>query len=206
VLGATPDECTYSQGAFAAGGKTVYLAELARRAGGLEAEADFQVAGPIYDFGAHGAVVRVDPETGAPTIERLVVGFDVGNAINPQLVEGQFVGAAAQGVGGAILEELPFDEYGNPLVTSLMDYRMPTMSEIPAIEAVIDESHPTDHNPLGAKGAGEGGITGVPAAVANAIAHALGDQERVTRIPVDPARLRDDRPADAREPLKEMLG
>lgn len=194
MLGVDPDRISVRNGVLSddSSGRSVDLAAVAQASGPggtLHAEADFKVTAPIYDFGAHGAVVSVDPETGVPRIERLVVGFDVGKAINPKLVEGQFIGAAVQGVGGALLEELLYDPDGNPLVTSLMDYLMPTASEVPPIETIIDESHPTDHNPLGAKGAGEGGITGIPAAISGAIAHAISDHERVTSFPIHPSSL-----------------
>jgi len=210
LLGSTEEAITFRNGRFTTDGAVpgLDLRAVASASGPeqrLEVEADFKVSGPIYDFGAHGAVARVDRDTGAVTIEQLVVGFDVGKAINPKLVEGQFVGAAAQGVGGALLEELVFDEHGNPLVTSLMDYLMPTASEVPPIEAIIDESHPTDHNPLGAKGAGEGGITGVPAAISGAVAHAVSDQASITRIPVDPSLLLGAPGTGAAALEKEML-
>lgn len=181
---------TYREGRFSSPQGQLTLAEVAREAGGrVEVSETHEVASAIYDFGAHAAVASVDLEIGLVRLEKLVVGFDVGRAINPKLVEGQFVGAAVQGLGGALLERLIDDEDGNPLVTSLMDYLMPTASEVPPIEAIIDESHPTDHNPLGAKGAGEGGITGIPAAICGAISDAVSDAARITSFAVDPSIL-----------------
>jgi carbon-monoxide dehydrogenase large subunit len=156
---------------------------------GLEAEDYFHVTKLTYPYGAHAAVVSVDPETGLPTVEKLILGYDVGRAVNPLLVEGQLHGGALQGLAGAILERFVFDEDGNPLVTSFMDYLMPTASEAPVMQAVVTEVAPTETNPLGVKGAGEGGLTGVAAAIAAAIDDALGWSGAVTSLPVDPALL-----------------
>jgi len=145
---------------------------------------------PSFSFGAALSVVAVSSETGRVTPLRHVVVQDVGRAVNPALVHGQLAGAAAQGIAGALLEELPYDEDGNPLAVSLADYAMPTMSEVPPIDTVAIESAVPD-NPLGLKGAGEGGIGTAPAAVANAVADALGPAGvAVDRIPLTPARVR----------------
>jgi carbon-monoxide dehydrogenase large subunit len=106
------------------------------------------------------------------TPERHVVLHDVGRAINPALVEGQLAGAAVQGVAGALFEELPYDETGQPLAVSLADYRLPTAAEAPPVDVVLVEG-PVPDNPLGVKGAGEAGMVGAAAAVANAVADAL---------------------------------
>jgi carbon-monoxide dehydrogenase large subunit len=145
---------------------------------------------PTFSFGAAVSAVAVDEDTGRVRPLRHVVAHDVGRAVNPAIVHGQLAGGAAQGIAGALLEELPYDEDGNPLAISLADYAMPTLSELPPIETIAIESVAKD-NPLGVKGAGEGGIASAPAAVANAVADALGDAGRaVDRIPLTPPRVR----------------
>ena len=110
--------------------------------------------------------------------------------MNPAIVRGQLAGAAAQGIAGALFEELPYDDDGNPFAVSLADYAMPTLAELPPIDTVAIESV-VDDNPLGLKGAGEGGTCSAPAAVANAVADALGTAGLVVdRLPLTPARVR----------------
>ncbi|MGH2788745.1 MAG: xanthine dehydrogenase family protein molybdopterin-binding subunit [Actinomycetota bacterium] len=156
---------------------------------GLHAAEYFNVEKLTYPYGCHAAVVRIDPETGAVTVERLVLGYDVGRAVNPMLVEGQLHGAALQGFAGALFESFRYDGEGNPLVTSFMDYLMPTAAEAPYMEAIVSEDAPTRTNPLGVKGAGEGGLTGVAAAIAAAVDDALQRPGTVTSLPVDPEIL-----------------
>jgi aerobic carbon-monoxide dehydrogenase large subunit len=155
-----------------------------------EVRARFDKEHPSFSFGAALSVVAVDQETGRVAPLRHVVAHDVGRAINPALVHGQLAGGAAQGIAGALYEELPYDEHGNPLAVSLADYAMPTLAEVPPIETIALESAVPD-NPLGVKGAGEGGIAAAPAAVANAVADALGAAgARIERLPLTPARIR----------------
>ena len=99
-------------------------------------------------------------------------------------------GAAAQGIAGALYEELPYDEEGQPLAVSLADYLMPTLAELPAVDVVIIE-HEVTTNPLGVKGAGEGGMLCATAAVANAVADALGAAADVVSLPLTPPRVRE---------------
>ena len=106
------------------------------------------------------------------------------------LVEGQIVGGCAQGIGGALLEEFLYDERGEPLSVTFADYLMPTAREMPAVEVLITEDAPSPLNPLGLKGAGEGGINAVGAAIAAAIDDAIGMPGAVTELPVTPQRLR----------------
>ena len=96
-----------------------------------------------YPYGVHVAVVRVDRETGGVTIERYLVAYDVGRAVNPMLVEGQIAGGFAQGLGGALLEEFLYDERGEPLSVTFADYLMPTAREVPAVDVLITEDAPT---------------------------------------------------------------
>jgi carbon-monoxide dehydrogenase large subunit len=155
----------------------------------LTAAATFEADHMTYPYGIHLAVVRVDPETYGVVVERFVVAFDIGRAVNPMLVAGQIAGGAAQGIGGALLEEFVYDAAGQPLAATLADYLMPTLAELPAVELVLAEDAPSPLNPLGVKGAGEGGITGAGAAIAAAIDAALGGTVAVDRLPVTPSRL-----------------
>lgn len=152
---------------------------------GLRAEQFFHVKKLTYPYGCHAAVVSIDRETGETKVEKLILGYDVGRAVNPVLVEGQLHGGALQGLGGALLERFVYDEDANPLVTSFMDYLMPTCAEAPLMETVVTEDAPTSTNPLGVKGAGEGGLTGVAAAIASAIDDALGVPGTIRSLPVD---------------------
>ena len=124
-------------------------------------------------------------------VEKLFVGYDIGRSINPTLVEGQLVGGAAQGLGGALLEEFVYDEDGQPLATSFTDYLIPTAREMPTVAVQVTEDAPSPINPLGVKGAGEGGITAVGAAIANAVDDALGrpGAGAIDRLPLSPARV-----------------
>jgi aerobic carbon-monoxide dehydrogenase large subunit len=106
------------------------------------------------------------------------------------LIEGQLIGGIAQGVGGALLEEFRYDERGEPLSVNFADYLMPTARELPWFDLLITEDEPSPLNPLGLKGAGEGGINAVGAAVASAIDDAIGVPGAVTQLPVTPQRLR----------------
>jgi aerobic carbon-monoxide dehydrogenase large subunit len=156
---------------------------------GCEGEHRFEKPLPIFDMGACLAQVTVDPETGAVGMRRLVVCHDIGQAVNPQLVDGQLVGGAAQGVGGTLFEELAYDPQGQPLATSFMDYLMPTAAEVPPVDTLqLDLPH-WEHataNPLGVKAAGEGGIVGMGAAISNAVADAVGDSSALCRLPLTP--------------------
>ena len=151
------------------------------------AEAPVEVVGKFtttaltYTYGAHVAHVAVDPETGATEVLRLVTVEDVGRAINPALVHGQAHGSAVQGLGGAFVEELAYDANGQLLTGTLADYALPTAADYPRIESITLELAPSTSNPLGAKGAGEGGIVATGAAAANAVAAALAPTGVVIR-------------------------
>jgi carbon-monoxide dehydrogenase large subunit len=155
----------------------------------LSAEGWFRSSHMNYPYGVHAAIVRVDEATSAVAVERLVVACDIGRAVNPKLVEGQLAGGAAQGIGGALLEEFVYDEGGQPLATTFADYLMPTAAEVPPIEVLITEDAPSPLNPLGVKGAGEGGINAAGAAIASAVDDALGRPLAITRLPITPRRL-----------------
>ena len=144
-----------------------------------------------YPYGVHIAVVNVERATGVVKVERYLLGYDIGRAINPMLIDGQLVGGFAQGLGGALYEEFLYDESGQPLSVTLADYLIPTAHEVPPVETLVTEDAPSPLNPLGLKGAGEGGITGVGACIASAVDDALGIPGAVTQIPVTPQRVRE---------------
>jgi aerobic carbon-monoxide dehydrogenase large subunit len=161
------------------------------RAPGLSADGWFYCDHMNYPYGVHIAVARVDRDTGGVTIERYLLAYDIGRAVNPMLVEGQLAGGFAQGIGGALLEEFLYDERGEPLSVNFADYLMPTAREVPALDVLITEDAPSPLNPLGLKGAGEGGVNAVGAAIAAAIDDAVGIPGAIVRLPVTPQRLRD---------------
>jgi CO/xanthine dehydrogenase Mo-binding subunit len=172
------------------GGPSMPLGELARALGSLSAEDTFESAHMVYPYGVHVAAVRLDADTGAVAIERYAIAYDVGKAVNPKLVEAQIAGGFAQGLGGALFEEFLYDEHGEPLSVTFADYLMPTAHEIPPISVLVTEDAPSPLNPLGLKGAGEGGTNPVGAAIASAIDDALGIPGAVTQLPVSPQRLK----------------
>ena len=133
---------------------------------------------------------RVDADTGGVTIERYAIAYDVGKAVNPKMIEGQIAGGLAQGVGGALLEEFLYDDSGEPLSVTFADYLMPTAREIPEISILITEDAPSPLNPLGLKGAGEGGANPVGAAIASAIDDALQCPGAIAKLPVSPQGLK----------------
>ncbi len=185
----------------AVAGPSITLGEIAKalepasklrgaRVPGLSAEGWFHTDHMNYPYGVHVAVAKVDRETGGVTIERYLLAYDIGRAVNPMLVEGQLVGGFAQGVGGTLLEEFLYDERGEPLSVNFADYLMPTAREVPMPDVLITQDAPSPLNPLGLKGAGEGGINPVGAALASAIDDAIGIPGAITRLPVTPQRLR----------------
>jgi CO/xanthine dehydrogenase Mo-binding subunit len=140
---------------------------------GLDDTYYFHASQECYPFGTHVAHVAVDPETGALEVLKYVVVEDVGTVINPRLLQGQVVGATAQGIGATILEELAYDSEGQPLATTFMDYLLPTSTDVPAIDSEVMDLAPSPLNPLGAKGAGEIGIVATGACLSNAVSNAL---------------------------------
>ena len=187
--------------ADAGGGASMPLADVARalapasplrgeRTPGLSAEGWYHTSHMNYPYGVHIAVVRVDRETGGVAVGRYCVAYDVGRAVNPVLIEGQIAGGLVQGIGGALYEEFAYDERGEPLAVTFADYLMPTAREAPPIDVLITEDAPSPLNPLGLKGAGEGGVNAAGAAIAAAIDAALGMPGAVTALPVTPQRLR----------------
>lgn len=156
---------------------------------GLETSSYFSPERAAYASGAHGAVVEVDPDTGGVKILRYVIGHDCGNVINPRLVDGQVLGGFAHGLGNAMYEEPVYDADAQPQAASYLDYSLVSATEVPAAE-LFHIHTPSPLNPLGAKGAGEGGTVPPPAAVANAVEDALRPLgARINRAPVTPARI-----------------
>ncbi len=133
----------------------------------------------------------MDGDTGQVEILRYAIAYDIGRAVNPMIVDGQLVGALAQGIGGALFEELVYDDEGQLLTTTFMDYLVPTAMEMPEATVIrILEETPTPLNPLGVKGAGEGGSSGCGGAIANAVADALAPLGvSITSLPLSPDRL-----------------
>jgi hypothetical protein len=162
------------------------LAEFA----GLSIEGAFLNKKHTYSYGAHAAHVTVDPQLGHVQIVDYVVVQDVGRAVNPLTLRGQVIGSLVQGLGGAMLEHLQYDAEGQFLTGSLADYLLPTATDFPNVRCIVTEDHPSPINPLGAKGAGEGGIIAAGGAMANAVANALqsfGAQPR--QLPLTPAYI-----------------
>lgn len=203
ALQAEPDDLTLDNGrAWTKGkGASVSFAELAKLAApvsalslglkpGISGEGFFEVEHMTYPYGVHLAMVEVDAETGFIKILKYLIGYDIGRAINPMLVDGQIVGGMAQGLGGALLEEFAYSDEGQLLSGSFMDYLMPSAVEVPPVELVLTEDAPTPLNPLGVKGAGEGGTVGVGAALANAVCDALGGVVEIYELPLTPVRVR----------------
>jgi carbon-monoxide dehydrogenase large subunit len=155
---------------------------------GLEVAARFTPSGPTWSNACHACTCEVDVDTGKVTVLRYIVSEDCGIMINPKVVEGQICGGVAQGMGGVLLEEFCYDEAGNPLTTTFMDYLLPTAPEVPAIEYGHIET-PSQHAG-GWKGMGEGGAIGAPAAVMNAVNDALSPfGVELTAQPLSPAAI-----------------
>jgi len=151
---------------------------------------EFDPPGPTFSGAVHVAAVEVDAETGRVALRRYVVVEDCGPVVNPVIVEGQIHGALAQGISEALGEQLVYDESGQLVTGSLMDYPLPTASDLPFFTIGHLET-PSPLTPGGYKGMGEGGTIGAPAAIANAVADAVRPLGvKVVSLPVDPDMLR----------------
>ena len=159
---------------------------------GLEETAFYDPANFTYPAGAYACEVEVDPDTGKVSIERFCAADDFGNIINPMIVTGQVHGGLAQGIGQALLENCSYDENGQLLSASYMDYAMPRADDLPMFQVDHEDGTPCTHNPLGVKGCGEAGAIGSPPAVVNAVVDALRSAGKdVTHIdmPLSPDRV-----------------
>ena len=185
-----------------AGTRITTLAEVARAPGdevGVRAPPDREArldaidsfASPTVTWasGTHIVTLEVDRDTGHVALDRYVIAHDAGNIINPAVVEGQIVGGVVHGIGNALSEEAVYDEAGNLLTSSFVDYRLPRAVDVPPIE-VRHQEFPSPLNELGIKGCGEGGTVGAPAAIVNAVEDALRPLDlRITEMPLQPEKL-----------------
>jgi carbon-monoxide dehydrogenase large subunit len=201
-LEASPDDLEIESGRIAVKGtpsKSVTITEVARMSYlapgslppgmemGLEEKARYTPNAPFtFSNSCHACICEVDPRTGAVTLLRYVVSEDCGVMINPDIVEGQIAGGVVQGIGGVLYEHMVYDDAGNPLSTTFVDYLLPTAAEVPVIEYGHIETRAST-NPGGYKGMGEGGAIGSPPAIINAVADAIGHLgATLTRQPLTP--------------------
>ena len=156
---------------------------------GLEASGFYSPPHGSFASGVHGAIIEVDPATCNVTFLKYAAVHDCGRVINPVVVEGQVHGGVAQGIGGAFFERLVYDEEGQIINASFMDYLLPTAAEVPVL--LVDHVEtPSPLNPLGVKGAGEAGVIPVPALFASAIDDALSPFGiHIREMPLHPSRL-----------------
>jgi carbon-monoxide dehydrogenase large subunit len=189
-LGCAASEIALADGrATAPDGKSVGWGELAGD-GALEVEETFANHKHTYSGGTAAAHVAVDPKTGHVEVLDFLIVEDVGRIVNPLTLKGQVVGSVVQGLGGAILEHLVYDENAQLLTGSLADYLIPSATDFPNIRAIVLQLKPSPINPLGVKGAGEGGIIPAGGVIANAVASALrplGVEPRA--LPLSPSRV-----------------
>jgi carbon-monoxide dehydrogenase large subunit len=204
LLGVPAGEVEIRDARVWAGSASVAFAEIARVASirperlptgedpGLHVTAVYEpsVSTGAYSYGTHAVVVAVDPERGMVELLDYVVVHDCGTVVNPMIVDGQLVGGVVQGIGTALYEEIPYDEYGQPLASTFMDYLLPGATEVPNIR-LAHMNTPSPHTAFGIKGMGEGGAIGPPGAILNAINDALRPLgAEVNETPVTPRRLR----------------
>jgi len=188
-LGVESGQVTVSAGlALGPDGREITLCDVADER--LCADGVFSNSKPTYTYGTAMAHVAVDPKTGKVDVLDYVVVDDVGRIVNPLTLHGQVLGAAVQGLGGVFTEEIAYDENGQLLVGSLADYMIPVATDYPHLRAISLEQHPSPNNPLGAKGAGEGGVIPVGGALSNAVAAALSSLGVEPReLPLTPPRV-----------------
>lgn len=208
MLEASADDLDFTDGQFSVKGtdKSVSFGEVALKAyiphdfpiediePGLEETAFYDPANFTYPSGAYACEVEVDPDTGKVRIDRFTAVDDFGNVMNPMIVTGQVHGGLGQGIGQALLENTTYDENGQLLSASYMDYVMPRADDLPFYTVDHSQGTPCTHNPLGVKGCGEAGAIGSPPTVVNAVIDALqSGGKNVTHIdmPLTPARVWD---------------
>lgn len=186
----------FTEGGVRRNEETLTLSDLATyaesRGETLSAEGTFDNEKKLsYSYGAHAALVAVDPDTGMVDVERYVLTEEIGRALNPAMVQGQAIGGVVQGLGGTFLDHMIYDENGQLLTGTFADYMLPTSAGLPEITAITMEDYPSQLNPMGFKGAGEGGIVAVAAAVANAVGQALKSYDLpLNELPLTPQRIR----------------
>jgi carbon-monoxide dehydrogenase large subunit len=203
MLEASIADVEYDSGTFRVRGdpeKSVTIQDVAMRAhgagdlpegieGGLEAQICYNPSNLTYPFGAYICVVDIDPGTAQVKVRRFIAVDDCGTQINPMIIEGQVHGGLADGVGMALMEMISFDEEGNCIAGSLMDYLIPTAMEVPDWETGHTVT-PSPHHPIGAKGIGESATVGSPAAIVNAVVDALKPYGvRHADMPLTPSRV-----------------
>ena len=204
MLEASPDDLEWEQGAWHVKGdpeqrRTIQEIAMAAHGaadlpegveGALEAQTVYNPPNLTFPFGAYLCVVDIDPGTAEVTVRRFIAVDDCGVRINPMIVEGQIHGGLAEGVGIALMELIQFDEGGNCIGSSFMDYLIPTAMEVPDWETGMTVT-PSPHHPIGAKGVGESPNVGSPPAIVNAVIDALHETHGVTHIdmPMTPARV-----------------
>jgi aerobic carbon-monoxide dehydrogenase large subunit len=186
--GVAESDVTYARGVLEARGRRTTLADLAKERR-LAAGASFEVPKVTYAGCAAAVVADVDPDTGSIALQRVVVGADVGRAVNPALVDGQLVGGVAFGIGNTLHESLAYDAGGQLLSSTFMDYALPFATDVPPVDGFYQEVRATT-NPLGLRGLGECGNPGLGGAIANAVCDALGRADLpLTALPLTPARI-----------------
>jgi carbon-monoxide dehydrogenase large subunit len=204
LLQADPAGVKVADGRVSSGSGSVTLAEVARAwylqpqhlppdvdPGGLEVTAGYKAArdSGTFSYATHAAVVAVDPGTGLVEILDYVVVEDGGVLVNPMIVDGQIRGGTAQGIGTCLYEAMPFDAQGQPLASTMIDYMLPGATEVPDIRVLHMET-PSPYTSFGAKGIGEGGAVGPPAAIVSAVNDALRPLgAEVHDLPLDPEHI-----------------
>ena len=190
-LQCSPDAIELLDGyAIGPAAQRISFGEIAHEIGPIDGS--FATPKRTYSYGAHAAHITVDAGTGAINVLSYVAVEDVGRIINPHTLHGQCIGAIVQGLGGTLLEHFTYDDEGQMIAGSLADYLLPTASDFPNIKVVALEQYPSPTNPLGAKGAGEGGIIPVAGVISNALASALSSFNVMpNELPLSPARVWD---------------
>ena len=199
------DDVELREGAVFGGGASISVAEIARTAHirqdllpegvdpTLEETTVYEpeITSGVFSYSTHAAVVSVDPETGDVALENYAVAEDCGTVVNPMIVDGQICGGVAQGIGTALFEEIPYDEYGQPQASTFADYHWPGPTSLPTFR-IAHMVTPADGTEYGMKGMGEGGAIAPPAAIANAVRDALlsgGIDAEIGETPMTPRRI-----------------
>ena len=196
ILGVNTEEVTYLDGVILANGRTLSLAELAKlhylkQGSEIAVTGNYepQVKSGTTTFGVHIAFVTVDKITGFVKLDKIVMVHDCGRMLNSMIVDGMAHGGIAQGISAALLEEVAYGDQGEILASTFGDYMIPTAFDVPTV-VVGNTVTPSPTNPLGVKGGGEGGIVGMPAAIANAVGDAVGVLAVLDKLPLRPDALR----------------